>query len=335
MSDIPCPAATVSQSRVPQALAAFLRTAAFGALAWVVIASWPQLRLALATLSRADKSLVLVAIGWELVALALVASTYRAALASAGARVGFRQAGGVALRAGAVSRLVPGGGAAAALFAMRRLRSAGVPDGPAVAGVAVNGILTMAMLASVVAVGSGSAVGVASLWAVAAAGVIIAVGRPRARDRLGAFATRLRARRELATVGAAVATVAERPLRTRSLSVAACSAAAAWCCELAALWFVVAAVAEPLPLPTVAMGLGAANLAAALPHTPGGVGVVEVAVTAAFVATGADARLALAGVLGYRAIGFWLPALTGLILLAADRLGRRDRSSVAVRSVTS
>ena len=84
----------------------------------------------------------------------------------------------------------------------------------------------------------------------------------------------------------------------------------------------VAAVADPLPLGAVALGLGAAHAAAAVPHTPGGVGVVEIAMTAALAAAGLDTAVALGAVLAYRLVGFWLPVTVGAGLLGSDWLRR-------------
>ena len=320
------PATVVAQRRrrARRILVKLLRFAGAGAVVWAIVAGWPQLRAATAALGSADRSLIALALISQLAALAFLGLTYRAALAAAGANVAYRQAGGVALRAAAVSRLLPGGGAAAAVFAIGRLRRGGVADGAAVAGVAVNGVVTMTMLAAVIAGIGGASTGRSALLAVAAAAAVAVLLRRRIRDGLGVVAGALRQRRSLATWGAALDTLAAGPLHARQVFAAAGFAAAAWTCELTALWLAVAGVAQPLPVATVAVGLGAANAAAAVPHTPGGVGVVEVAMTAAFATTGLDASLALGGVLAYRAVGFWLPVAVGMGLLGIDRFGRSE-----------
>ena len=321
------PGAPPAQDRARRAGHVLWRIAGAVVLAWAVAAGWPQLRVAADALTRADHGTLLMALACQLAALALLSLAYRAALATAGAHVTFRRAGGVALRAAAVSRLLPGGGAAAALFAIRRLRRFGVADGPAVAGVTLNGLITMATLAALVATVGGVPARGATLWVafgtLAAAALGVAVLRSSIRERLNVFAGRLRARPALAMWAASFDTLTGGSVRLRQLATAAGCAAAAWTCELAALWLAVAAVAEPLPFRAVALGLGAANAAAAVPHTPGGVGVVEVAMTAAFVAAGLDTGVALGGVLAYRAVGFWLPVAVGAGLLAFDALGHR------------
>ena len=299
------------------------RAASAGVLVWALIAGWPQLRTAADVLQSADRRLLLVALGCQLAAIGLLAFGYRASLRAAGAVLPLRAAGGIAVRAGAVSRLLPGGGGAAALFAIRRLRRAGVADGPAAAGVALNGLLTMGILVAVVAVAGGSRPGAAVVAAGVAAVTVAGVTARRAesRPRMNRIADRLRLRPSLSVFADALDTVVVGDVRGRDLAAAAAGVTAAWVCELTALWFAVAAVGHPLPLAAIALGLGAANAAAAFPHTPGGVGVVEVAMTAAFVAAGVDAGVALGGVLAYRIVGFWMPVVAGAGLLAADTVG--------------
>jgi len=53
--------------------------------------------------------------------------------------------------------------------------------------------------------------------------------------------------------------------------------------------------------------------------TPGGLGLVETALTAALVTAGLPATTALAGVLLYRLVGFWLVGAIGAVVLAAQR----------------
>ena len=328
----------VITTRPRRVFALLWRATGVGILTWALVAGWPQAREAAAVLGGADRRLLATALICQLLALLLLSLCYRAALSSAGADVTLRPAAGIALRAAAVSRLLPGGGGAAAVFAVGRLRRSGVPDGPAAAGVAVNAVVTMGLLVVLVAaVGSGSvAVGSAAVAAVAAAvpaGAVL-LRRVTVRQWLRRLSDSLHARRSLRVWAAALDTVAFGAVRPRQLVVAIAAAGSAWFCELAALWFAVAAVGHPLPLAALALGLGAANAAAAVPHTPGGVGVVDVAMTAAFVAAGLDAGVALGGVLGYRAVGFWLPVLAGSSLLGADAIGAAVGGRRAAPAVT-
>ena len=60
------------------------------------------------------------------------------------------------------------------------------------------------------------------------------------------------------------------------------------------------------------MYLGASLIAAAAP-TPGGLGAMEAALVAGFTGVGMDPGLAVAAVLSYRLVTYWLPILPGWI----------------------
>jgi undecaprenyl-diphosphatase len=90
-----------------------------------------------------------------------------------------------------------------------------------------------------------------------------------------------------------------------------------------ALALVAAAHAAGVGLPVatiIAVYLGGAAVAAAAP-TPGGLGALEAALVAGLTATGAASGPAIATVLVYRLITFWLPIVPGFV---AFRALRRD-----------
>jgi undecaprenyl-diphosphatase len=61
-----------------------------------------------------------------------------------------------------------------------------------------------------------------------------------------------------------------------------------------------------------AVYLGASIIAAAAP-TPGGLGAMEAALVAGFTGVGVEPGVAVAAVLGYRLLTYWLPILPGWI----------------------
>src|SRR5277367_2922875 len=77
-------------------------------------------------------------------------------------------------------------------------------------------------------------------------------------------------------------------------------------------------------------GLGRGNGGASLNLTPGGLGVVEAALTGALVALGVPGRQALTDVLVYRAITFWLAAAVGWVIYW--RLRRKQQPATAVQA---
>jgi uncharacterized protein (TIRG00374 family) len=63
-----------------------------------------------------------------------------------------------------------------------------------------------------------------------------------------------------------------------------------------------------------------ANIASALPITPGGLGLVEVTLVAITVGFGAPRPTAVLAVVGYRIVNSWLPLLPGTVAYLRLRL---------------
>jgi uncharacterized protein (TIRG00374 family) len=70
----------------------------------------------------------------------------------------------------------------------------------------------------------------------------------------------------------------------------------------------------------LAVAYAAANIASAIPVTPGGLGVVEVTLVAITVGFGAPQATAVLAVLGYRIVNYWLPLLPGAVAYLRVRL---------------
>jgi uncharacterized membrane protein YbhN (UPF0104 family) len=70
----------------------------------------------------------------------------------------------------------------------------------------------------------------------------------------------------------------------------------------------------------LAIAYAVANIASALPITPGGLGVVEVTLVAVTVGFGAPRPTAVLAVVGYRIVNYWLPLLPGTIAYLRLRL---------------
>ncbi len=104
-----------------------------------------------------------------------------------------------------------------------------------------------------------------------------------------------------------------------------------WVADMAVLGLVVFATAGLGGLPAVPLAYALGNAAAAVPLTPGGVGVVEAVATATLVAGGVDGAAATAAVLGWRLVAHWLPIVIGLILLPSLPGGIEARDAVGGR----
>jgi hypothetical protein len=71
------------------------------------------------------------------------------------------------------------------------------------------------------------------------------------------------------------------------------------------------------------MAYGLANILAAIPITPGGLGVVEFVLVSMITGFGPTAGETLSGVLAYRAVNFWLPIPFGGVAYASLEFERR------------
>ena len=74
------------------------------------------------------------------------------------------------------------------------------------------------------------------------------------------------------------------------------------------------------------MAYGLANILAAIPITPGGLGVVEFVLVSMITGFGPTAGQALSAVLAYRAVNFWLPIPFGGLAYASLEFERRRPS---------
>jgi uncharacterized protein (TIRG00374 family) len=97
---------------------------------------------------------------------------------------------------------------------------------------------------------------------------------------------------------------------------------------VAALTAVAVTVGRGTPLTAILLAYIIGQLAAAIPLTPGGVGIVETAMIASLVAAGAPVAAATATVLGWRLFSYFLPILAGLGLLPT--LPRRRAAAIDV-----
>jgi uncharacterized protein (TIRG00374 family) len=105
-------------------------------------------------------------------------------------------------------------------------------------------------------------------------------------------------------------------------------AALNWLADCACLACAIRATGEPIPWRGLVLAYGAGAAAGSTGITPGGFGLVELALTAALVAAGLTTSRALTAVLAYRLINFWLILLGGgiaMIVLSRARAGRIRR----------
>ncbi len=238
----------------------------------------------------------------------------------------------------AVGRALPGGSGTALAIMVSSFRGRGydpVRTGSAVWGA---GLLSSAILGLLLPVGAaiglvgGHAGRIGLSAAVAAIGVVVAARLvPVALRDPDAFAAHvrrlldrvvpswLRGRVDPAAiadgVGRGAANVGELATDPTVLRRAAVLAATNWVLDIAVVVVLAMTVGAGTPLTAILLAYVVAQLAAAVPLTPGGVGIVETAMIGALVASGAPASAATTTVLGWRLISHWLPIPIGLALL--------------------
>src|SRR5207244_11436562 len=103
-------------------------------------------------------------------------------------------------------------------------------------------------------------------------------------------------------------------------------ALANWLADAAVLAVSIRATGAPVPWHDLLLVYGSGIAAQSLNITPGGLGVAEGTLSLALVATGLCASHALAAVLLYRLVSFWLVALAGWLVLLWLRRPRARRA---------
>jgi uncharacterized protein (TIRG00374 family) len=250
----------------------------------------------------------------------------------------------------AVSHVLPGGTAPGAAAAYRSLLQTGVPPSAAGFGLAMQGVGSAVVLnalfwaALVVSIplngfnplyGTAAILGTLLLAAFGGVVFLLTRGRHRAADLLYRVAVHLPLVNpdKVAALTQSLADRLQILLSDRRLLLRAMAwAAANWILDAASLWiflFAFGATVFPIDL-MVAYGL--ANILAAIPITPGGLGVVETVCAASLVGFGVPPSVAALGVLAWRLINFWLPIPIGGIAYLSFRFGPQGRRERAARS---
>jgi undecaprenyl-diphosphatase len=213
-----------------------------------------------------------------------------------------------------VNRVTPANVGGMALN-VRFMQKAGIPPAEAVAGVGLNvlagGIVHVGLLAAFVAWagrgGAGFSIPASSKLLVVVAVVLALVGLALA-TKWGRDLARSKVMPTLRQSAMSIGGVARSPARLAALFGGSAGVTMGYITALACS---VAAFDGGVSYAEVgAVYLGASLIAAAAP-TPGGLGAVEAALVAGLTGIGLDPGLAVAAVLSYRLLTFWLPILPG------------------------
>lgn len=231
----------------------------------------------------------------------------------------------------AVSHVVPAGSAAGLGLGYQLLTSAGVPGPEAAAAkatqavgsaVVLNVILWIALASSIALHGFTPVYGPVALVGVVvltvAAGLVI--GMRTRRGQISGWLGRTLGRLPFLDgdrVRAAICDAADYldafTADRRLLAQTSVLAAVNWILDALALWAAVRAFGHSLGPDGALVPYGIANVLAAIPVTPGGLGVVEAVLIPALVGFSVPRGIAILGVLAWRAVSFVLPIPIGLL----------------------
>jgi uncharacterized protein (TIRG00374 family) len=240
----------------------------------------------------------------------------------------------------AVSHVVPGGTIGGSALSYRLLTQLGVPGADAGFALAIQGIgsavvlnvlLWLSLVISIPLRGfnplyiTAAVVGSIVIGGFLAVVLLLTRGEQRASVWLSSIARRVPFLNE-ATVHQAVHRMADqlqlllanRPLLFR----AAGWASANWLLDAASLGVFLAAFGHRISPDGLLIAFCLANVLAAIPVTPGGLGVVEAVLTPTLVGFGTPKAIAILGVISYRVFNFWLPIPAGGIAYLSLRAGR-------------
>ena len=296
-----------------------------------------------AVLGHARLSLIPFAISAEILSMATLARQQRRLLRAGGVRLSITSMVTIIYASNAISVSIPiAGSAMSAAFSFRSFARRGADRGLAGWVLAISGVISTVTFALIVAVGailSGNAVA-AAIGALGGLAIVVPVlacliglRNDRLRTRLESVATRglrLAQRvikrpqgdpREL--IDASVARIVGLRLRARGWIFVFCLATTNWVANIACLALAIMAVRSPVPWSGLILAWSVGVGAASFGITPGGLGLVEAALTGALVAAGVHTPQAVAAVLVYRLISFWLVDALGWVLYLTTR--KRER----------
>lgn len=241
----------------------------------------------------------------------------------------------------AVSHVVPGGPAPAGALSYRFYNAMGVPKETNAFGLAAQGagsavvlnlIFWMALVISIPLNGFDPLYGFAALAGIflltAFFGTILLItrGQRHADVWLRAVARHIPAI-DPNTVSALLSKVAARITlliaNQRTLWAAFMWAALNWLLDAGCLWVFLIAFGTVLSPVDLLVAYGLANILAAIPLTPGGLGIIEGVLIPTLVGFGVPHAQAILAVLAYRLINFWIPIPVGGVAYASLRWQRR------------
>jgi hypothetical protein len=305
----------------------------------VVVSQRASLLSASGRLGRISPAWLVVALGAETASYVAAAELQHQLLGSTGVRVGRRSLVALLCAGTAISATLPAGPAVSTRYTYRALRHRGTSAGAAAWVLGATGVLSIVSLAALALVGAqlrglgplcsalGGVVGAAVLVGVAGA-LATLVWASRHRRRLEQLTSSLSARFS-ASLRTAAPRVGRAPqpaqlnstgvgrfidndeqgdhaLGLARLAIGLALATANWAADIVALAIAFVAVGLEVPWQGLLLAYAITQLATSVPLLPGSLGVAEGSMVAALVCSGVRPSAAVAGVLVYRLVSFWL-----------------------------
>ncbi|CAB4873050.1 unannotated protein [freshwater metagenome] len=298
----------------------------------------PGFRNAATELRKVNPFLLVLGLGLELAALLSYSMLTRAALGESGSLVSTLRMYRIQMSTRALSSVVPGGTAAGSALGYRLMTLSGIPGpdagfalGTAGLGSAVvlNLLFWLALIVSIPLRGVNPGYASAAIAGVLIMGLAVALvfglieGQARAERILRWIARRVRLNEN--RIGEAVRHIGHRLEELAAdralLARVAGWAAANWLLDAASLWVFLRAYGQSVSIDGLIIAFGIANIAAVIPITPGGLGVIEALLISALVGFGIPRATATLGVASYRLSQFFFPILLGGLLYLSLRIG--------------
>jgi putative heme transporter len=312
-----------------------LAALAGGVLAVIIVVSRHTLANSLHVLGSADLGWLGAALAVEVVSLSAFGLSRKYLLAANGHPVSFRSVMAITYASNALSLSVPFAGTElSVVYSYRQFRRHGADAPTASWALAVSAIfststLALLLVAGAIAGGASAATAFgfagAAVYLVPGAGVLLALRYDRVRKLLhdvlawlAKLSRRVFGKPENGAEGLdhfldeVSSTHLPRPKYLEVLGLALAN----WVFDCAALTCAIRAMGQPVPWHSLLLVYGAGAAVGSTGITPGGFGVVELTLTAALTASGLHASKALAAVLAYRLVNFWLVLLGGWVSFA-------------------
>jgi putative heme transporter len=316
-----------------------LKFLAFAAIMYFfVLPLIPGFRNAAHELRKVNPLLLGLGLGLQIAALYSYSLLTKAALGESSKLISSFRLYRIQMSTKALGSAVPGGSAASSALGYRLLTLSGIPGPDAgfalgtaglVSAVMLNLIFWVGLIISIPLRGVNPAYVTAAIVGVLIMGFAAAIvfglmqGQRKAEQALRWVARRLHQNEDRVGEGVRhiVARIEDLTTDPALLARVAGWAAANWLLDMASLWVFLRAFGGSLSIDGLMVSFGLANIAAVVPITPGGLGIVEGVYVPTLVGFGLSRSTATLGVASYRLAQFFFPIALGAFFYLTLRVG--------------